>query len=308
MSTPDGAVGRSSATTNLAPLARPSGAFAMLALDQRESLRTMLTPAFPAGVPDRALSEFKVEAARALAGAASAVLLDVAFGLESVRAAGGLPPRVGLIVAADRLTQEPGEPVESTEVDEDVLADDAIAAIADAYKLLVIWRSGQEADARRRTVESFLEGCARQGRPGIVEGIVRPAPGTELRPDEHADLVLEAAGELAGFGPALYKAEVPTLGAGTDSDVEGGARRVTEAIACPWVVLSNGTPPERFDSATLAACRGGASGFLAGRAIWIRSLDVPDRAAHLRNVAAPRLRQLATSVDAVARPWWEASR
>ena len=308
MSTPDGAVGRSAGLADLARISRPSGAFAMLALDQRESLRTMLAASSPDPVTDQALSDFKVEAARALAGDASAVLLDVAFGLGPVRAAGALPRSVGLIVAADRLTQEPGGPVESTDTDEGVLADDAIAAVADAYKLLIIWRSGREADARRRTVESFLEGCARRDRPGIVEGIVRAAPGVRSRPEAHANLVLEAAEELAGFGPALYKAEVPMLGEGTDDEIEAASRRLTEAIACPWVVLSNGTPPERFDSATLAACRGGASGFLAGRAIWVRSLDAPDRGAHLRDVAAPRLRELARSVDGVARPWWEAAR
>ena len=53
----------------------------------------------------------------------------------------------------------------------------------------------------------------------------------------------------------------------------------------------------------LAACRGGASGFLAGRAIWTASLAAPDIEAHLADVAAPRLAKLATAVDlAVRRP------
>jgi sulfofructosephosphate aldolase len=295
----------STATSGLGRLARPSGAFAMLALDQRESLRTMLEPRFDGAVPDHALASFKVEAATALAGDASAVLLDVAFGLEPVRSAGAIPGGVGLIVAADRLTQEPGGPVEWTDVDDSVLADDGIAAIADAYKLLVIWRPGREADARARTVTAFLEACRDRGKPGIVEGIVRPDAGRRLGPDDHVALVVEAGRELAGLGPALYKAEVPTLGAGGDDAVTDGARELSAAIACPWVVLSNGTPPERFDDAAIAACRGGASGFLAGRAIWIRSIDADDRATHLRTVAAARLRALAERVDAVATPWWE---
>src|SRR5919112_4694893 len=122
----------------LARLARPSHAFAMLALDQRESLRTMLSASrgSPEPVADESLRAFKVAAARALTPGASAVLLDVEYGLWSVRDAGAIAPGCGLIVAADRLTHEPGGPVEWTEVDEDVLADDAIAALADAYKLL----------------------------------------------------------------------------------------------------------------------------------------------------------------------------
>jgi sulfofructosephosphate aldolase len=295
-------------TSGLGRLARPSGAFAMLALDQRESLRTMLEPRFDGAVPDEALSTFKVEAATALAADASAVLLDVPFGLEPVRSAGAIPAGVGLIVAADRLTQEPGSPVEWTDVDDSVFADDEIGAIADAYKLLVIWRAGREAEARARVVRAFLGACRDRRRPGIVEGIVRPDAGQRLGPDEHVALVVEAARELAGFGPALYKAEVPTLGARGDGAVTDGARHVTEAIACPWVVLSNGTPPERFDDAAIAACRGGASGFLAGRAIWMRSIDADDPRTHLRTIAAPRLRALAERIDATATPWWEARR
>lgn len=298
------------ADPGLGRLARPSGAFAMLALDQRESLRTMIAAAASGGgtIPDAALSAFKVAAAKALAASASAVLLDVEYGLRPVREARAIPTERGLIVAADRLTQAPGGPVEDTGVDEAVLADDAIAGYADAYKLLVIWHPGRDAAHRHDIVEAFLAGCRRRRKPGIVEGIVRPAPGDALDARRHADLVLEAAAELAAFGPALYKAEVPTLGRADDAAIEADARRLTEAVACPWVVLSNGTTPERFDDAAVAAARGGASGFLAGRAIWLRSLSAPDAAAHLRDFAAPRLRDLAERVDAVARPWWSVNR
>lgn len=288
-------------------LARPSGAFAMLALDQRESLRTMLGPRHDGEVPDRALAAFKVDAARALSPHASAVLLDAELGIGPVRAAGALAPAAALIVAADRLEQAPGGPVEDTDVDEAVLGDDELAAVAAAYKLLVIWRPASGAAARERTVTAFLEGCRRRERPGIVEAIVRGPADTVLSTDAHVDLVLEAAHELGSLGPDLYKAEVPTQGRGDDAAVTVGAERLTDAIDCPWVVLSNGTAPERFADATVAACRGGASGFLAGRAIWLSSVTAADPRHDLEAVAAPRLAALATRVDAVARPWWEAS-
>jgi sulfofructosephosphate aldolase len=281
----------------LARLARPSGAFAMLALDQRESLRTMMAAHDAEPVPDRALTEFKVAAARALTGAASAVLLDVPFGLAAVQSAGAIASGCGLIVAADRLTQEPGGPVEWTEVDDEVLSDAAIGEVADAYKFLVIWRRGEDAE-RERTVRAFVDGCRRHGRPAIVEGIVRAPDGRPLAPDAHVDLVIEAAVELAGYGADLYKAEVPTLGAADDETITAAAQRLTSAIPCPWVVLSNGTSADRYRGAMLAACRGGAAGFLAGRAIWTASLAADDVAEHLRTVAAPRLADLGAAVDA----------
>jgi sulfofructosephosphate aldolase len=287
----------------LGRLARPSGAFAMLALDQRESLRTMLRPRHDGEVPDAALRKFKVAAARALTPHASAVLLDVESGLEPVESAGARAPGCGLLVAADRLTQEPGGVVEDTDTDDEVLADDAVAAIADGYKLLVIWRPDGDREARAESVGRFVEGCRRRGRPGIVEGIVRAS--AEPSPDEHTALVIAAGQELAGYGADLYKAEVPTLGRAPDNAVTAASRRLTEALPCPWVVLSNGTAGERFPTAALAACRGGASGFLAGRAIWLDAIGSDDVEGHLRTVSADRLRELAGAVDAVARPWWE---
>jgi sulfofructosephosphate aldolase len=290
----------------LRPLARPSGAFAMLALDQRETLRTMLETRSAGSVPDAALAEFKVDAARALASEASAVLLDVAFGLGPVREAGAIPPGTGLIVAADGLTQTPGGPVEWTTTDEAVLADDAIAAVADAYKLLVIWRPGREEAAREAVVRTFVDGCRRRGKPGIVEGIVRSVSGAPLAPVEHAALVVEAAVELAELGADLYKAEVPTLGASSDEEITEASRELTARLPCPWVVLSNGVTTERFPDAAVAAARGGASGFPAGRAIWLSSIAAPDIRHDLETVARERLRTLAARIDDVARPWWDA--
>jgi sulfofructosephosphate aldolase len=76
---------------------------------------------------------------------------------------------------------------------------------------------------------------------------------------------------------------------------------VTAALPCPWVVLSQGVDAQRFPAAVEAACRGGAAGFLAGRAIWTDAIR-PDRdtEAALREVSVPRLIDLGALVDRVA--------
>jgi sulfofructosephosphate aldolase len=82
---------------------------------------------------------------------------------------------------------------------------------------------------------------------------------------------------------------------------------MTDLLPCPWVVLSSGVSIEDFPGAVEAACRGGASGFLAGRAVWRDAIGPdPEPALHERSV--PRLRRLGQIVDAVARPWTEAPR
>jgi sulfofructosephosphate aldolase len=288
-------------TPGLHALARPSGAFAMLALDQRESLRTMLAGRANAGaaVPNEALTTFKVDAARILSQFASAVLLDVALGLRPVLDARALAPGCGLIVAADRLEQPPGGIVEDTSVDESVFENPLVLERADAFKLLVIWRRGRGRAERAATVRAFLGACRERGRPGIVEGIARPEPGERLTPTQHATLVREAAVDLTDLGPDLYKAEVPSLGLATNDEITDASRQVTDALPCRWVVLSNGVRPDRFHDAAVAACHGGASGFLAGRAIWMESIATDDPRAHLATIAAPRLASLAARVDAV---------
>jgi sulfofructosephosphate aldolase len=53
------------------------------------------------------------------------------------------------------------------------------------------------------------------------------------------------------------------------------------------------------------ACHAGASGFLAGRAIWSDTLTDPTPL--LRARAVDRLKRLAELVDSSARPWQEAA-
>jgi sulfofructosephosphate aldolase len=107
-------------------------------------------------------------------------------------------------------------------------------------------------------------------------------------------------------GADLYKAQVPVHRGASAFDVERLSLEMTAILPCPWVVLSTGVPHERFGELVGAACRGGASGFLAGRAIWRSAVGQPDPPAHLERHGASTLRTLIGIVDAEARPWHEA--
>jgi sulfofructosephosphate aldolase len=71
------------------------------------------------------------------------------------------------------------------------------------------------------------------------------------------------------------------------------------------VVLSQGVAPDRYPAAVEAACSGGASGMLAGRAVWTATLGADDPTEQLRAHSVPRLQQLGAIVDAHGRPWRE---
>jgi sulfofructosephosphate aldolase len=274
-------------TITLDALARESGTFLMVAMDQRESLRTMLRDHGREATDER-VARFKQAVARELAPHASGFLID----RDHVEAVAPLVPH-GLMLAVDRLVQEAGGPVEDTDVDEDVAPPPGVVAL----KLLVIWRDDDERARRVETARRFSALAGRHGLLSVLEPVVRA--------ERREEAIVEAARELGSTGCDLYKCEVPTHGAGTDDEITRWSREIDAALPCPWVVLSQGVDPARFPTAVAAACRGGASGMLAGRAVWTATLGADDPTALLREHSVPRLRELAAIVDAHGRPWRE---
>ncbi|MGA8117315.1 MAG: hypothetical protein WCA46_27080 [Actinocatenispora sp.] len=290
-------------------LARPSGAFGMVALDQRESLRTMMAtdPADPDVTPeevaDERLTGFKLAAARALGPHASALLIDRRYGYRQVVERRILPDGCGLILAMDALDQEPGQPVLDTDLDPAVDPHAAAGAGVAALKLLLLWRPDARRSRRLAIAERFVAACAAAGLPSVLEGVVRPDTPDQ---DELNEQIVTAATELGALRPSLYKAQVPGLGLADDATTGRVCARITRRVPVPWVVLSQGVPLSAFPHAVEIACRSGASGFLAGRAVWSDVVREPDHARALRERSVPRLRALAATVDRYARPWREA--
>jgi sulfofructosephosphate aldolase len=286
--------------TTLDTIARPSGGFAMVAMDQRESLRTMFADAGSGAgsdIGDDRLVGFKTAVARALGPLASGFLIDRRFGFDHVRT-GVLPPSCGLILAADALTQEPGGPVEDTGIDGTVAAPGFDLTGVDALKLLLIWRRDAHREHRIELARRFVALAAERGVLSVLEPVVRVAPG-----DDEDAAILDAARDLAPVGPSLYKAQVPRRGRGTPDELRAACEALGSAIGRPWVVLSQGVERDDFLGAVTAACRGGASGFLAGRALWSDVVGRPDPDRALAEVSVPRLERLIEVVDTHATPW-----
>lgn len=278
-------------------LARPGGTFLMVAMDQRESLRTMLGEHHDDATPDR-MKAFKLAVARELGPHASGFLIDRELAYETIVRERILPPSCGLILAADALVQARGGPVEDTDLDPAVDAASARADGVAALKLLVVWRDDEQRARRSDTARRFVEVARAHGLLSVLEPVVRGPEGF----DREAAIV-EAASELGALGCDLYKCEVPTHGHGDAEEITAWARRIDETLPCPWVVLSQGVPVDRFPAAVEAACKGGASGMLAGRAVWTATLAADDPTPLLREISAPRLQALGEIVDEYGRPW-----
>jgi sulfofructosephosphate aldolase len=279
---------------SLDALARPGGTFLMVAMDQRESLRTMLLE-HGHDATDERMIRFKVAVARELSPYASGFLMDNQFGFERVA------PLVehGLILAVDALTQEPGAIVEDTAIDEGVDVEAARSAGAVALKLLVIWRDDERRAERVEMSRRFVELAAEHGLLSVLEPVVRTPE------EEREDAIVEAARELGATQPSLYKCQVPLYGRGDPDEITRRARQIDAVLPVPWVVLSQGVEPADFPRAVEASCKGGASGMLAGRAVWTSTLGADDPTELLQQHSVPRLQELAAIVDAHGRPWRE---
>lgn len=276
-------------------VARPGGGFAMLAVDQREAMRAMFAEHQAPPVTDEQLRDFKVAATRILTPHASAVLVDKQFAFDAVVDAGAVAPSCGLIAAADHFVAGNGEFVTAVEIDRDVDPAAVREQGAVAMKLLVIHRPDEPAAGRVAMVEEFVDRCRAAGLVSIIEPVAK-APRGGGAWDWDA-CVLEAARELGSLGADLYKAEVPLRGRGAEDDIRRACAQLTEAVSSPWVVLSSGVPTELFPRAVELACREGASGFLAGRAVWASVVGSEDLERDLHEVSIPRLQQLAALVD-----------
>lgn len=283
--------------SGLAALQRPSGAYAMLAVDQREAMRTMFAEHQTEPVTDEQVADFKVAATRILTPHASAVLVDRQFAFDRVVAEGAVADGCGLIAAADAFSSAHGELVGHVEIDRDVVPARVKQQGAVALKLLVLYRPDDGAAERVAMVEEFVDTCRRHELVSIIEPVSRaPLAGGDWDWDAG---VLAAARELGGLGADLYKAEVPLRGQGDHDEIRRRCAQITETVSSPWVVLSSGVPQDVFPTAVRLACTEGASGFLAGRAVWASCIGADDVERDLAESAVPRLQRLGELVDEV---------
>jgi len=296
-------------TTTLDAIATSAGTFAVVAMDQRGTLRRMYAAA---GRPDATAEEMtalKVDILEGLRGPASAFLVDPDLGVPALGRLGDGAP-FGTLIAAEPSNRgvHEGEPVVS--LDPEQSASWVQEHGGDAVKFLIQVRADRPVgpDGRDLTAEAaevvraVVDDCAAAGIPSVVENLIYPLAGAdELTPEQRADAIIEAAVWLDSLGPSLLKLEYP----GSPQ----ACRRLASRLTRPWAVLSAGVPMDRFADVLRISCdEGGASGFIAGRALWKEAVGMPagpDRVAHLAGEGRRRLDEALAVIDGRARPWRE---
>lgn len=293
LSSPATAVaGESEPTSPIDVFRDARGLFTMVAVDQRGSLRHMLSAGRGgADVTDADLISFKADVIDAVGDAASGVLLDQDFGLKAAT-----DSRCPVILAADILSSSvAGGPVDVAVLDDSVTTETAERFHAKALKFLLPWHPARRSEAID-LAHTFMARCREIGLPGVLEGVVRPREGDTATSEGFADALIIAASDLAVTQPDLYKTEVVYTSEFDRELAAATARSITEQLQCPWVVLSSGVSGENFPAAAAAAVTGGASGFLAGRAVWSEATASPEPGEYLRAHAAANLQKITDRV------------
>ena len=291
--------------------ANASGTFTVLAIDHRGPLRRHLAahaPDLQQGALDVLLADVKEDIVRELGPLASAVLLDPEVGLPRCLASHAIPAQVGLLAALDTgSTGDPGNVC--TGLVPDWSAEKALRAGADGAKLLVYYEPGKPtAVVTEELVRRIAMECAEQGLPLYLEPLVHlhDRSFSALSPMEKRRLVVETARCLAPLGVDVMKVQFPG-GSEPGGDLSAwreACEELTSVCPVPWVLLSGGVSFETFLVQARVAGEAGASGFIAGRAIWDGALDAdPDRRkAFLTGEARVRLKRLSDICAGGARP------
>jgi len=122
-------------------------------------------------------------------------------------------------------------------------------------------------------------------------------------------LVIETARQITALPIDVLKAEFPA-DIKFEQDEEkllGLCQELNEASRLPWVLLSAGVDFESFRKQVKIACKAGASGFLAGRALWQEGAQIRSREERMnffQNTAASRLKELAEIANSYGKPWY----
>jgi tagatose 1,6-diphosphate aldolase len=303
-------------------LADAQGFFSMLAVDQRPPIMNHVKAARNlARAPDVEVAAIKRTLVTALGPSASAVLCDPVWAYPFAHDA--VLPGQGLIVTLEDHRFEDGPGGRRTHAIPGWSVEKIKRMGGDGVKVLAWFRPDAAAEViehQERFVRAVGEDCRRFDLPFVLELLVYPfAGGTHdyvEDPAKRPELVLESVRRFAdpAFGVDLFKLESP-LPATALPDPASEAAGATQALfdelgrlaGRPWVLLSAGASAEAFERALGFACRAGASGFLAGRAIWWQAFQhYPDMQAMgeaLVEDAAPYLRRLGETTAALGTPW-----
>jgi tagatose-1,6-bisphosphate aldolase len=292
------------------------GLFKILAVDHRDSMRTLIDPQSPAAVPSSTLTDIKLAVIRGVGSHPSGLLLDPVYSAAQAIVSQALPGQVGFLCALEEQGYEGGPHARQTTLLADWSVEKAARLGASGIKLLIFYHpdAGEATERQEELVRRVIADCRVHDIPLFLEPLGYPLdPAVKADSPEYAAdrarITIETARRLGAFGPDVLKLPFPVDARHEPSpDVwRRAAEQLADACPTPWALLSFGDPFDVFKAQLEAACRAGCSGFMAGRAVWREVITAPadHRAQVVEQFVLPRFGELSEIAERHAKPWFE---
>lgn len=290
------------------------GLMTILALDQRGSLIKSLGIDNNNPLGYEIVREFKMQVTEYLLPYCSAILLDPEYSAAEAMSQGLIAGQKGLVVATEESGYIDNPAGRENRVIENWSLAKAKRMGASAAKLLVYYNHNYTQASK--TQEDFIAKLVKQSKyldlPLLIEPMSyssnskTPKNSIEFS-EELPDIVQRTVMTLGNLGVDILKLEFPcNVNFEKDHDVwYTNCVAINEVSPVPWLLLSAGVDFSVFQSQLSVACQSGASGFVAGRAIWKEAtqLSGSERIHFLRTTAVDRVKALVEIVHNHAEPW-----
>ena len=271
-----------------------SGFMMVIACDQRGGMRTLLgaTPEEQANIDNGILGNTKADITRYLASGAACVLVDPICAVPSLVNDGILPRDTAMLIGIDASGWDTSpEGYRISKMVDGISARRVRELGGTGGKIMIYLRMDYEAANTKNlaTLRATIEDFAREDLLLVVEFLTYRLEG-ESREEYEAKfpmLIQEGTRACLVLGSKVLKIPYP-------GSEEACAAITKIAGPVPWAVLSAGVDHSVFLGQVEAAIKNGASGVIAGRALWkdCISLDRKVSKERLSTIGLSRLREI----------------
>ncbi|NNG21057.1 hypothetical protein HJ590_16100 [Naumannella sp. ID2617S] len=294
----------------LSRICDPQGSIRAAAIDHPETFAILFDRDL-SRVSHEEVVRSKLELIEAMAPHCSALLLDPPTAWGPAVLTGAVPGGVGTISGLEALYYQPegGDFEPRLRLREGWGPEELVTLGVDVAKLVVFHRADDDPAETVDRVADVVRRCHTVNLPLVVEPLWYWKPGESPTDPDRArrrtESVIAATRLFKQTGADIMKVEFPVdLDRAEPAEAEDACARLHEAADGPWVLLSAGVTFDGFVPQLEMATRAGASGYMAGRAIWGDGVGRHDaaRRAEGARVAVERLQRLNAIVAASPHP------
>ena len=272
---------------HLKKLCTDNNHFQMLAVDQRPPIFNLISDANNGQYTYQQVVECKKLITTHLSQQATAILMDPHYSLSNLLS---FNKSKGLVITLEEHNFKETNKGRYSENINNWSVEKIKKAGGDAVKVLAWYRPDAEIESiehQRNYVQTIGEECEKYSIPFLLELLVYPFQNDENHTTEYVEQkqkkTQHVIDSVLEFAKDKYKVDIFKLESPVDSsqlkdeitpETEDAFKKLASATNNkPWVVLSSGMDKDSFYKCLELAYKNGASGYLAGRTIWLDAFN-----------------------------------